>query len=54
MTSASDIWLTLLNRFDGNTQIKKTKITGLETKFENLKMKDHESIENIYNRLLSI
>jgi gag-polypeptide of LTR copia-type len=27
---------------------------GLETKFENLKMKDHESIEEMYNRLLSI
>jgi hypothetical protein len=35
MTSAKDMWLTLLNRFEGNTQIKRTKIMGLETKFEN-------------------
>jgi gag-polypeptide of LTR copia-type len=26
----------------------------LETKFENFKMEDHESIEEMYNRLLSI
>jgi hypothetical protein len=27
---------------------------GLEIKFKNCKMKDHESIEEIYNKLLSI
>jgi gag-polypeptide of LTR copia-type len=27
---------------------------GLEIKFKNFKMKDHESIEEIYNKLLSI
>jgi gag-polypeptide of LTR copia-type len=26
----------------------------LETKFENFKIEDHESIEEMYNRLLSI
>jgi gag-polypeptide of LTR copia-type len=52
MTSARDMWLALLNRFEGNTQIKRTKIMGLETKFENFKMEDHESIEDMYNRLL--
>jgi gag-polypeptide of LTR copia-type len=54
MTSARDMWLALLNRFEGNTQIKRTKIMGLETKFKNFKMEDHESIEEMYNRLLSI
>jgi gag-polypeptide of LTR copia-type len=54
MTSARDMWLALLNRFKGNTQIKRTKIMDLETKFENFKMEDHESIEEMYNRLLSI
>jgi gag-polypeptide of LTR copia-type len=46
--------LALLNRFEGNTQIKRTKIMGLETKFEIFKMEDHELIEEIYNSLLSI
>jgi gag-polypeptide of LTR copia-type len=54
MTSAMDIWLALLNMFEGNTQIKRTKIMGLEIKFENFKMEDHELIEEMYNRLLSI
>jgi gag-polypeptide of LTR copia-type len=54
MTNARDMWLALLNRFEGNTQIKRTKIMGLETKFENFKIEDHESIEELYNRLLSI
>jgi gag-polypeptide of LTR copia-type len=54
MTSARDMRLALLNRFECNTQIKRTKIMGLETKFENFKMEGHESIEEMYNRLLSI
>jgi gag-polypeptide of LTR copia-type len=54
ITSARDMWLVLLNRFEGNTQIKRTEIMNLEIKFENFKMEDHESIKEIYNRLLSI
>jgi hypothetical protein len=34
MTSARNMWLALLNRFEGNTQIKMTKIMGLKTKFK--------------------
>jgi gag-polypeptide of LTR copia-type len=45
MTSVRDMWLVLLNRFEGNAQIKRTKIMGLQIKFENFKMEDHESIE---------
>jgi gag-polypeptide of LTR copia-type len=33
---------------------KEPKLWGLETKFEIFKMKDHKSIEEMYNRLLSI
>jgi gag-polypeptide of LTR copia-type len=54
MISVRDIWLALLNRFESNTQIKMTKIVGLETKFENFKMKDHKIIEEIYNCLMTI
>jgi hypothetical protein len=31
---ASELWETLLNRFEGNSQIKRTKLMGLESKFE--------------------
>jgi gag-polypeptide of LTR copia-type len=54
MTSDRDMWLALLNMFEGNTQIKRTKFMDLETKFKNFEMEDHESIEEMYNRLLSI
>jgi hypothetical protein len=33
ITSTRDMWLALLNRFEGDTQIKRTKNMGLETKF---------------------
>jgi hypothetical protein len=36
MISARDIWLALLNWFEDNTQIKRTKIMGLATKFLDL------------------
>jgi hypothetical protein len=32
---ASEMWDTLLNRFDGNTQMKRTKLMGLESEFKN-------------------
>ena len=44
ITSARDMWNALINRYEGNTQIKKTKINGLETQFENFRVYDHESM----------
>jgi hypothetical protein len=32
---ASEMWETLLNRFEGNSQMKRTKLMGLESEFEN-------------------
>ena len=34
-SNARDMWLALLNRYEGNTQIKRTKLNSLETQFEN-------------------
>ena len=53
-TSAKEMWDALVNRYEGNTQIKRTKVTGLEAKFENFKVEDGESIEDMYNRLMHI
>ena len=39
-SSAKEMWDTLVNRYEGNTQIKRTKITGLEAKFETFKVED--------------
>jgi hypothetical protein len=32
---ASELWETLLNRFEGNYQMKITKLMGLESEFKN-------------------
>jgi nicotinamide mononucleotide adenylyltransferase len=45
---------TLLNRFEGNSQMKRTKLMGLESKFEKIYIQEGESIENMYSRLMHI
>jgi gag-polypeptide of LTR copia-type len=51
---ASEMWETLLNRFEGNSQMKKTKLMGLEFEFEIFCIQERESIENMYSRLMHI
>jgi gag-polypeptide of LTR copia-type len=51
---ASEIWEIILNRFEGNTQMKKTKLMGLESEFEKFYIQEGESIENMYSRLMHI
>jgi gag-polypeptide of LTR copia-type len=50
----SEIWKTLLNRFEGNTHMKITKLMGLESKFKIFCIQEGESIENMYSRLMHI
>jgi gag-polypeptide of LTR copia-type len=45
---------TLLNRFEDNSQMKRTKLIGLESEFENFYIQEGESIENMYSRLMHI
>jgi gag-polypeptide of LTR copia-type len=51
---SSEIWEIILNRFEGNSQMKRTKLTGLESEFENFCIQEGESIENMYSRLMYI
>jgi hypothetical protein len=44
----SKMWETILNRFEGNSQMKRTKLMGLESKYENFGIQKGESIENMY------
>jgi gag-polypeptide of LTR copia-type len=46
--------MSLITRYEGNSQIKKTKITGFEIKFENFRLEDVETLENMYNKLIHI
>jgi gag-polypeptide of LTR copia-type len=48
------MWEILLNKFEGNNQMKRTKLMGLESEFENFYIQEGESIENIYSRLMNI
>jgi hypothetical protein len=43
-----------LNKFEGNTQMKKIKLMSLEFEFENFCIQEGESIENMYSRLMYI
>ncbi|KAF3320262.1 gag-polypeptide of LTR copia-type [Carex littledalei] len=53
-TNAKEMWDTLIDRYEGNTQIKRTKIAGLDTKFETFKIENGENVEDMYNRLMHI
>ena len=48
-TNAKEMWEALINKFKGNAQIKRTKLTGLETRFETFNIGEGESIEDMYN-----
>jgi gag-polypeptide of LTR copia-type len=50
----SEMLETLLNRFESNSQIKRTKLMGLEFEFKNFCIQEGESIENMYLRLMYI
>jgi hypothetical protein len=43
-----------LNRFEGNSQMKRTKLMGLESEFKKIYIQEEESIENMYSRLMHI
>jgi gag-polypeptide of LTR copia-type len=48
----TEMWETLLNRFESNTQMKRTKLMGLE--FKIFCIQEGESIENMYSKLMYI
>jgi gag-polypeptide of LTR copia-type len=51
MINAHDMLDALVQRYKGNAQIKRSKIIGLETQFENFRIEENEIIENMYSRL---
>ena len=54
MDSAHNMWNALVNHYEGNAQIKRTKRSGLNTRFESFRVEDGESIDDMYSRLMSI
>jgi gag-polypeptide of LTR copia-type len=54
MINTNEMWNFMFTSYERNSQIKMTKNTGLETKFENFRLEEDEIIENMYNRLIHI
>ncbi|XP_070010442.1 uncharacterized protein [Nicotiana sylvestris] len=52
--SAKDIWEALQTTYEGTTQVKKSKIDMLTTKYELFRMKDNESIQDMHTRFTII
>ncbi|XP_033510259.1 uncharacterized protein [Nicotiana tomentosiformis] len=51
---AKEIWEALQTTHEGTTQVKQSKINMLTTKYELFRMKDDESIQDMYTRFTSI
>jgi hypothetical protein len=52
--TAYKVWNALLTRYERNIQNKKTKLTDLEIKFENLRIDDSENLEDMYTMFMYI
>ena len=50
-TSTKKIWVTLKNRYEGNIQVRSKKVQLHMYGYELFKMKPHESITEMTNRL---
>ncbi|RID49525.1 hypothetical protein BRARA_H00323 [Brassica rapa] len=49
--SAKDSWNTLVNYFEGDSSVKRTRLDHLETKWENLRMEEDEPLGSFTNKL---
>ena len=53
-TSAYEIWRTLKVTHEGTNKVKQSKISMLKSQFQNFKMKQDESISDMYSRFQDI
>ena len=49
--NVNDMWLALLQKYEGNELLKRSKEDGLTSKFDNFRIEDNESIDDMYSRL---
>ena len=52
--SAKEAWNVLVNHFEGDTSVRRTRIDHLASRFENLRMEDDKSIAGFVSKLSSI
>ena len=53
-TSAKAVWDTLQTIYQGEDKVKMVRLQALRSEFDTLKMKDSESVEEFFNRVLLI
>jgi gag-polypeptide of LTR copia-type len=45
--NAHDMWITLIRKYEGNDMLKKAKEERLQSMFDNFRIDEHESIEDM-------
>lgn len=53
-TSAKEAWDTLYTSYRGEEKVKLVRLQTLRCDFDSLKMKDSESVEEFFNRIISL
>lgn len=53
-TNAKEAWDILQTNFEGTEKVKSPRINFLSTRFENVKMKEHESISDFSSQLSAL
>ncbi|XP_077230201.1 uncharacterized protein LOC143863422 [Tasmannia lanceolata] len=54
VTSAKEAWDTLYTSYKGEDKVKLVRLQTLRCEFDALRMKDSESVEDFYNRVISL
>ncbi|KAJ1691811.1 hypothetical protein LUZ63_015966 [Rhynchospora breviuscula] len=53
-TNAHEMWVSLLNRYEGNSLIKSSRQFELESRLDNFRIMDGECIEEMYTRFIQL
>ncbi|KAJ4793822.1 Pol [Rhynchospora pubera] len=53
-TSAHEMWVSLLNRYEGNSLIKSSRQFELESRLDNFRIREGECIEEMYTRFIQL
>ncbi|XP_077250369.1 uncharacterized protein LOC143889871 [Tasmannia lanceolata] len=54
VTTAKEAWDTLYTSYKGEDKVKLVRLQTLRCEFDTLRMKDSESVEDFYNRVISL
>lgn len=53
-TKAKEAWEILQKEFQGNTKVMRIKLQSLRREFENLKMKEAETMQDYFSRMMEV